>query len=335
MKYFKFIILLLCSVTLTFAQSTTNYGTNSGTQGNYSSFFGNSAGKNNTADFNTFLGFQAGVFNTTGNQNVFIGYDTGAHNTTSFGNTFIGTYAGFNNTAGNNVFVGFRAGRDNTTGGSNTFVGTQAGRNNISGILNLFLGSSAGSNNTSGRENTFLGTSSGYNNTLGSRNVFLGYNAGFNETGSNKLYIENSNTTTPLIYGDFATDQLGINTNTIPTGYTMAVNGKMIGEELKIQLVANWPDFVFNKDYNLPTLTEVEKHILENGYLRDVPNAKEVSENGILLGEMNAKLLQKIEELTLYTIQQEKEIQQQKEINKNLEKRLQKIEALLTQNQSN
>jgi hypothetical protein len=63
-----------------------------------------------------------------------------------------------------------------------------------------------------------------------------------------------------------------------------------------------WSDFVFKKDYNLPTLAEVEKHIREKGNLENIPGEKEVLENGISLGEMNAKLLQKIEELTLYSI---------------------------------
>lgn len=63
-----------------------------------------------------------------------------------------------------------------------------------------------------------------------------------------------------------------------------------------------WSDFVFNDDYDLPTLQEVEKHIREKGHLKNIPSAKEVEENGIQLGEMNAKLLPKIEELTLYIL---------------------------------
>ena len=69
-----------------------------------------------------------------------------------------------------------------------------------------------------------------------------------------------------------------------------------------------WSDFVFFKDYKLPTLKEVENHIKEKGHLKDIPSAKEVEKNGFFLGEMDAKLLQKIEELTLYTIEQEKKI---------------------------
>ncbi|WP_264537743.1 hypothetical protein [Flavobacterium sp. N1736] len=68
----------------------------------------------------------------------------------------------------------------------------------------------------------------------------------------------------------------------------------------------------------MPTLAEVENHIKEKGHLENIPSEEEVLKNGINLGEMNAKLLQKIEELTLYTIQQSKEIQDLKEENKSL-----------------
>lgn len=85
-----------------------------------------------------------------------------------------------------------------------------------------------------------------------------------------------------------------------------------------------WADFVFETDYQLPKLEEVESHIVANGHLKDIPSEAEVLENGINLGEMDAKLLQKIEELTLYLIEQNKEIkalkmltiQQQSEIEK-------------------
>ena len=67
-------------------------------------------------------------------------------------------------------------------------------------------------------------------------------------------------------------------------------------------------DFVFKKEYNLPTLEEVEKHIAEKAHLENISSNEEVLKNGINLGEMNAKLLQKIEEMTLYMIEQKKKI---------------------------
>jgi len=98
-----------------------------------------------------------------------------------------------------------------------------------------------------------------------------------------------------------------IGMGTTETGdYKLSVAGKIRAEEVKVY--TGWADFVFEDNYQLPTLAEVESHIKEKGHLKDIPSALEVKENGIYLGEMNAKLLQKIEELTLYLIKQEKRI---------------------------
>ena len=85
------------------------------------------------------------------------------------------------------------------------------------------------------------------------------------------------------------------------------VKGTIHAQEVKVDLTG-WSDFVFKKEYNLPTLAEVEKQIKEKGHLENIPNEEEVLKNGINLGEMNAKLLQKIEELTLYVIELNKEV---------------------------
>lgn len=124
---------------------------------------------------------------------------------------------------------------------------------------------------------------------------------------------------------------VGIGT-TDTKGYKLGVSGKIAAEEIKVALYNNWPDYVFEDAYNLPTLEEVENHIDQKGHLINIPSAAEVEENGIQLGEMNAKLLEKIEELTLYTIAQEKEIKELQKVkakNSELEARLTKIEALL------
>ena len=100
-------------------------------------------------------------------------------------------------------------------------------------------------------------------------------------------------------------------TNTF--GYKLAVNGTIGSTEVKVENTSAWPDFVFENDYDLRTLEEVEQHINEKGHLPEIPSEAEVTENGIKLGEMNAKLLQKIEELTLYLIEQNKQNQTQQE----------------------
>ncbi|WP_281987687.1 tail fiber protein [Aquimarina aggregata] len=109
----------------------------------------------------------------------------------------------------------------------------------------------------------------------------------------------------------------------------LTVKGKIHAEEVKIDLSVPAPDYVFKKEYNLLSIAEVQQHIKDNGHLPNIPSAKEMEKNGVELGIMNMKLLEKIEELTLYTINQEKQLQQQKETNKALEDRLVKLEALL------
>ncbi|MCG8310028.1 MAG: hypothetical protein MI975_21710 [Cytophagales bacterium] len=79
--------------------------------------------------------------------------------------------------------------------------------------------------------------------------------------------------------------------------------------EVKVNL-SYWSDFVFGPDYDLKSLDQVEDFIRANGHLPDIPSAEEVKENGISLGEMDARLLQKSEELTLYVIEQQKEIKE-------------------------
>lgn len=99
---------------------------------------------------------------------------------------------------------------------------------------------------------------------------------------------------------------VGIGTST-PTE-KLSVKGKIRAQEIKVELTG-WADFVFAKDYKLLSLSETENHIKEKGHLPGIPSAAEVQANGVELGEMNKKLLQKIEELTLYLIEQKKQIQ--------------------------
>jgi len=102
----------------------------------------------------------------------------------------------------------------------------------------------------------------------------------------------------------------------IPTN-KLDVNGTIHSKEVKVDM-NGWSDFVFKKEYNLPTLEQVEKHIIEKGHLENIPSEKEVLKDGINLGEMNAKLLQKIEEMTLYMIEMNKKIEMQDQIIKTL-----------------
>ncbi|WP_126245600.1 hypothetical protein [Chitinophaga rhizosphaerae] len=88
----------------------------------------------------------------------------------------------------------------------------------------------------------------------------------------------------------------------------LSVNGTITSKKVKV-LNTGWADYVFLPDYQLPTLREVERHIREKGHLKDIPSEKEVEKEGVDLGEMNKKLLAKVEELTLYLIEQNKKLE--------------------------
>ncbi len=99
--------------------------------------------------------------------------------------------------------------------------------------------------------------------------------------------------------------KVGIGTRTLTE--KLNVNGTIRAKEIIVE-TTGWSDFVFEENYELKSLSEVSVFIKENGHLPDIPSAEQVAEEGVTLGEMNARLLQKVEELTLYGIQQEKEL---------------------------
>lgn len=112
---------------------------------------------------------------------------------------------------------------------------------------------------------------------------------------------------------------VGIGTPVVASGYKLSVVGKIMAEGVKVELQSRWPDYVFEDKHKLRPLSEVEKFIKENGHLPEIPSATEVGREGIDLGAMDAKLLQKVEELTLYMIQMNERGQQ-------LEARVQQLE---------
>ncbi|MBK7689606.1 MAG: hypothetical protein IPJ31_00265 [Bacteroidetes bacterium] len=112
--------------------------------------------------------------------------------------------------------------------------------------------------------------------------------------------------------------QIG-NVSSLPGGYKLYVKDGILTEKVKIALsgTANWADYVFAENYNLPLLSSVEDFIIENKHLPGVPSAADLVETGINVAEMDATLMKKIEELTLYVIQLSKENEiMKKEIDK-------------------
>jgi len=103
---------------------------------------------------------------------------------------------------------------------------------------------------------------------------------------------------------------IGSSGGTAATGYLLSVKGKVIFEEAKVQLSASWPDYVFKHNYKLMPLDELERSIERDQHLPDIPSAIDMEKNGIMLGEMNRKIMEKVEELTLYIIELNKKNEQ-------------------------
>lgn len=89
----------------------------------------------------------------------------------------------------------------------------------------------------------------------------------------------------------------------IPAGYLLAVGGSVISEEVRVDLMGSWPDYVFQDDYELRSIEELEQSIREKGHLPGIPSAYEVENDGLHLGDMQKRMMEKIEELSLYIIQ--------------------------------
>ena len=198
----------------------------------------------------------------------------------------------------NNNWQEFATRGVNTFNGVQTINGDQYVNGNIHVNKYLFIPSNRELifGNTSDRDNILRIS---YNGNDNNGSCYINY--------SGDLRYRNGSMTDDVPVVLFSKDNnVGIGTLD-PQGYKLAVNGTIRAKEIKVD--SDWADFVFKKDYKLPTLKEVETHINENGTLPGIPSESEVKANGVNLAETNALLLQKIEELTLYIIQQEKRME--------------------------
>jgi hypothetical protein len=318
--------------------SITTGGSSSGTLGTGNAFYGYEAGKVNasTGLYNTFIGHQTGKANTTGDYNTFLGFNSGLLNTTAGGNTFIGNNSGKNNTTGfSNTFLGTGAGSTSFSGNNNVCIGAGAGYSLEGSSYNVFIGASTANIDPTGNYNTFIGYGVGREGG-GENSVIIGCHAAYWGGGSNSLIIDSNtspsdmyNPTPPLIWGNFVDDHLkfngkvgiGLGWEDYPdtaasvdvSDYMLIVKGGILAHQVRV--ATTWADYVFEDDYELRPLNEVECYIEENGHLPNVPSAKQVEEEGIEVGEMAKIQQEKIEELTLYLIEQDKQLaKQQNEI---------------------
>lgn len=135
---------------------------------------------------------------------------------------------------------------------------------------------------------------------------------GNNIRASYSVYAPHINATWGDFTGTVSTWRMTINGATPDNTYKLAVNSGILCEELKVMADVPSSDYVFEPSYKLKPLSEVESYVTENKHLPDVPSAKEFKENGYKVGEMDNILLQKIEELTLYIIDLQKQIEELK-----------------------
>ena len=341
------------STTVTGALNT-GYGVNvmsSLISGANNTAIGANSQRSTTSSSNTSIGSASMVSNISGSENTSVGNASLYSNVVGESNTSIGFSSMFSNTSGGyNVAIGSQTLRSNQNGFFNMAIGMSALERNVSSSDNMAIGTEALRFST-GQRNTAIGTWAGRGpttTTSGSSNIFIGYSAGANETASNKLYISNTDTSTPLIGGDFNNSFLKFHTGTsAPTStagfvaigdfsgsgsistpgsgainsfpsfstgskYRLIVQDGILTEKLKVALRngTEWADYVFEQDYKnkMMTLEEIENFTLKNKHLPNVLSANEMAIEGVDLLKTSSMLLGKIEELTLYLIEMNKEI---------------------------
>lgn len=203
-------------------------------QGAMNVFLGYKSGQRNLyGHHNVFMGYRAGwdiqgdsLDDLSGSYNVFLGANAAENLAAGNSNIFLGNAAGQNTDASfENIFIGEFAGQNSSESDGNIAIGNRAGQITASSA-NIYIGTNSGMNNLSGESNVMIGNNSGAN-AFGSGNVFLGNEAGKGYEGDNALYIENSDSSLPLVWGDFAEDKLRLNAE-------VGINAHPVGNRLKI-----------------------------------------------------------------------------------------------------
>ena len=305
---------------------------------------GTIAGLLDSSLFNTSIGVDAFKNNTTGVYNSGFGFNALASNTTGNNNTSLGYAALGNNRSGNdNTAIGYQA---NVTDTSDSYA-ISIGYNATAISNQLALSDSIHTIKAKG-----LSTGAGYvlTDVSGNGNLSLQPIAGGttawslsgNTPTSGISYIGSSNNVS-LRFRTHNIERMTIDsigrvgigtTNIADTSYNLYVEKGISTRKVKVN-VASWSDYVFDTDYKLSSLIDVENYIKQNKHLPDVPSAIEVEKNGIDLGNNQKILLQKIEELTLYIIDQNKKIEELQNQNDQLQELKKEVDDLKKSLQKN
>ncbi|MEW4924107.1 hypothetical protein [Algibacter sp. 2305UL17-15] len=219
---------------------------------------GTAALQNNTSNNNTAIGNASLLENLGGFGNVGVGHIALRDNTWGWRNVAIGEFCLTLNTIGNsNIAIGFKSLSNNLDGDDSIAIGYESGESlgdeivgaAIDEFRNIYIGTRAGNADVDASRNVYIGYEAGrgtydpITNTgtaeNKSGNVFIGYQAGLQESGSDKLYIENSNGTVPLIYGDFANNRVGI--SKVATTYALEVTGTTEATQYKLSALNTAP----------------------------------------------------------------------------------------------
>jgi len=222
----------------------------------------------------------------------------GVYGSASGGAGYYAIYGSNPNTAG---YAGYFNGRgyfeEELRANKNLIVDLNAGIGTLTPTTKLnIIGGADASLSTNGFIQ--LGSTNSWN-LLFDDNEILARNNG----AGNDLFIQNDGGNVLMCSSELGGVGIGLIAGTsLANGYIFCVDGKIIAEEMRIQNSTNWPDYVFENKYNLMPLDELKASIEVNKHLPNIPSAAEVENNGILVGDMQKKMMEKIEELTLYIL---------------------------------
>lgn len=293
---------------------------NTGNNANYFTASGNNIYNNNTANVGIGISNPADKFHVKGGVRIepsgnFGGASLDVYAASTSDGSFISFYNEFGAT-NSSAAIGYDGGSEYlllSRGTANVFLkNTGLGISNANPLTKLHV--------SNGQDAGFGASSNGFmmNGLVTGPNLIIDDNELLVRNNGRKadLYLQRDSGNLILCGQEQGAVGIGVSSGTsIPAGYLLAVDGKILSEEVKVQLSQDWPDYVFDEKYQLLSLDGLRKYIAANKHLPNIPSAAEVQKNGIELGDMQKRMMEKIEELTLYIIQlEERQIQLQQQL---------------------